>query len=120
MIIPDATYRRMIDMFDHFNPRRTPERAPRPAEEPVAPPPMPEFLWDRECSAFVDACLRERGVTYEQLAEELRARGTDIAAHALQKRVSAGNLSTGLFFQIMHVLGHERVRLASVFPYDGD
>ena len=84
------------------------------------PIPLPEFLWTREAATYLTACMERRCISYERLAAELAFRGTDITAPRLQARISGGDLSAGLFFQIMHVLGVEQVEIANVDPYDGD
>ncbi|WP_372424702.1 DUF6471 domain-containing protein [Salinarimonas chemoclinalis] len=83
------------------------------------PIPMPEFLWNREAAAYLEACMRSRSETWAGLAAELTLRGTAISPEMLEARVSRADVSAGLFFKIMHVLMQEQVAIADVDPYDG-
>jgi hypothetical protein len=73
-----------------------------------------EHEWDGRVRRFLKAELKRANVTYEELAQRLRALGLDETKHSVSAKIGRGTFPASLFLATMKVIGRESVNLLDV------
>jgi virulence-associated protein VapD len=63
---------------------------------------------------FIKAELKRADVTYEELAERLRAHGFEETKGSIAAKISRGAFPATFFIAVMKAIGREQVNLADV------
>lgn len=67
--------------------------------------------WERKVKGMLKAELKRRDVTYQQLAERLRAIGVKETPENIANKISRGKFSAVFFVQCLEVIGVTNIRL---------
>lgn len=67
--------------------------------------------WDTHARLTLKAEIVRRGVTYDRLAERMKAMGLDETSRSIANKMSRGTFSFVFFLQCMRALGADRVTL---------
>jgi len=73
-----------------------------------------EQEWADRAKRFVKAELKRADVTYEELAERLRASGLEETAASIANKLARGTFPTPFFFAVMHAIGRQHVNLGDI------
>jgi 3-mercaptopyruvate sulfurtransferase SseA len=72
-----------------------------------------EADWDRQAKGIVKAELKRRGLTYEQLAEQLAAIGVRDSARNITNKINRGRFTAVFMLQCLEAMGCQTVRLTT-------
>jgi hypothetical protein len=73
-----------------------------------------EQEWADRAKRFVKAELKRADVTYEELAQRLRATGLEETAASVANKLARGTFPATFFFAVMRAIGREHVNIADV------
>jgi len=71
-----------------------------------------EIEWEDHVKGIIKAELKRRHVTYDQLAEKLKAEGIDETPAAIANKISRGRFTAMFFVQCLVAIGCHTVHIA--------
>jgi 3-mercaptopyruvate sulfurtransferase SseA len=67
--------------------------------------------WQDRAKGLLKGQLKERGVTYKQLAEKLREMGVEETEQNIANKISRGGFSAVFLLQVLDAIGCKEVRV---------
>ena len=67
--------------------------------------------WAIKAKNILKAELKRKGIGYRELAERLRAMGTEMGEQSLNNKISRGGFSAAFMVQCFEAIGEREIRL---------